>query len=57
MVMQYFASYLSDFIWGFWEATFSFTFGKIYHKNGKISAKIHEIGKIKAIFGLGMTPE
>ena len=23
---------------------------------GKISAKIHEIGKIKAIFGLGMTP-
>ena len=25
-------------------------------KIGKISAKIHEIGKIKAIFGLGMTP-
>ena len=23
---------------------------------GKISAKIHEIGKMKAIFGLGMTP-
>ena len=25
-------------------------------KIGKIRAKIHEIGKIKAIFGLGMTP-
>ena len=25
-------------------------------KSGKISAKIPEIGKIKAIFGLGMTP-
>ena len=25
-------------------------------KLGKISAKIHEIGKIKAIFELGMTP-
>ena len=25
-------------------------------KLGKIRAKIHEIGKIKAIFGLGMTP-
>ena len=25
-------------------------------KIGKISAKIHEMGKIKAIFGLGMTP-
>ena len=34
----------------------SLTFGKICHKNGKISTKIHEIGKIKAIFGLGMTP-
>ena len=25
-------------------------------KIGKISAKIHDFGKIKAIFGLGMTP-
>ena len=25
-------------------------------KIGKICAKIHKIGKIKAIFGLGMTP-
>ena len=30
--------------------------GKFFIKIGKISAKIHEIGKIKAIFGLGMTP-
>ena len=30
--------------------------GKYLNKIGKISAKIHEIGKIKAIFGLGMTP-
>ena len=41
------------FYLGFWEATFSFTFEEIYHKK---STKIHEIGKIKAIFGLGMTP-
>ena len=33
-----------------------YAFGKIFHKIGKISAKMHEIGKIKAIFGLGMTP-
>ena len=44
------------FYLGFGEATFSFTFGKIYHKNVKISTKIQEIGKIKAILGLGMTP-
>ena len=30
--------------------------GKYFIKIGKIFAKIHEIGKIKAIFGLGMTP-
>ena len=30
--------------------------GKYLIKIGKIRAKIHEIGKIKAIFGLGMTP-
>ena len=30
--------------------------GKYFIKIGKISAKIHEIGNIKAIFGLGMTP-
>ena len=30
--------------------------GKYFIKIGKISAKIHKTGKIKAIFGLGMTP-
>ena len=30
--------------------------GKYFIKSGKIIAKIHEIGKIKTIFGLGMTP-
>ena len=29
--------------------------GKYFIKIGKISAKIYEIGKIKVIFGLGMT--
>ena len=29
--------------------------GKYVIKSGAISTKIHEIGKIKAIFGLGMT--
>ena len=29
--------------------------GKYIVKIGKISTKIHEIGKLKAIFGLGMT--
>ena len=29
---------------------------KYFIKIRKISAKIHKIGKIKAIFGLGMTP-
>ena len=28
----------------------------MFYLNWEISAKIHEIGKIKAIFGLGMTP-
>ena len=30
--------------------------GKYFIKIGKISAKKHEIGKLKAIFGFGMTP-
>ena len=30
--------------------------GKYFIKIGKISAKLHKIGKIKAIFGMGMTP-
>ena len=34
---------------------FPIPFGKYLIKIWKIRAKIHEIGKIKAIFGLGMT--
>ena len=55
-VQGFYLGFAQRFYLGLWEATFFFTFGKIYHKNGKISTKIHEIGKIKAIFGLGMTP-
>ena len=47
---------LSDFIWDFGKLPFSTPLGKYFIKIGKIRAKIHEIGKIKAIFGLGMTP-
>ena len=46
----------SDFIWDFGKLPFPEHLGKYFIKIGKISAKIHEIGKIKAIFGLGMTP-
>ena len=44
------------FIWDFGELPFREHLGKCLIKIGKISAKIHEIGKIKAIFALGMTP-
>ena len=44
----------SDFIWDFGKLHFPEHLGKYFIKFGKISAKIHEIGKIKAIFGLGM---
>ena len=47
---------VSDFIWDFGKLPFPTHFGKYFIKIGKIRAKIHEIGKIKAIFGLGMTP-
>ena len=47
---------ISDFIWDFGKLPFPSHLGKYFIKSGKISAKIHEIGKIKAIFGLGMTP-
>ena len=47
---------LSDFIWDFWKLPFPSHLEKYLIKIGKISAKIHEIGKIKVIFGLGMTP-
>ena len=46
----------SDFILDFGKLPFSSHLGNYIIKNGKISTKIHEIGKIKAIFGLGMTP-
>ena len=46
----------SDFIWDFGKLPFPSHLGKYFIKSGKISAKIHEIGKIKAIFGLGITP-
>ena len=46
----------SDFIWDFGKLPFPADLGKYIIKNGKISTKIHEIVKIKTIFGLGMTP-
>ena len=46
----------SDFIWNFRKLPFPSHLGKYFIKIEKISAKIHEIGKIKANFGLGMTP-
>ena len=46
----------SDFVWDFGKLPFPTYLGKYFIKIGKIRAKIHEIGKIKAIFGLGMTP-
>ena len=47
---------VSDFISDFGKLPFPSYLGKYIRKIGKISTKIHEIGKIKAIFGLGMTP-
>ena len=47
---------LSDFILDFGKLPFPTHLGKYCINIGKIRAKIHEIGKIKAIFGLGMTP-
>ena len=46
----------SDFIWDLRKLPFLSHLGKYFIKIGKISAKIHEIGKIKAIFGLAITP-
>ena len=46
----------NDFIWDFGKLPFPSHLGKYIIKIGKISTKIHKIGKIKAIFGLGMTP-
>ena len=46
----------SDFIWDSGKLPFTAHLEKYILKNGKISTKIHEIGKTKTIFGLGMTP-
>ena len=46
----------SDFIWDFGKLSFPTHLGKYFIKIGKIRAKIQKIGKIKASFGLGMTP-
>ena len=40
----------SDFIWDFGKLPFPTHLGKYFIKIVKIRAKIHEIGKIKAIF-------
>ena len=48
---------ISDFIWDFGKLPFPSHLGKYVIKIGKISTKIHEILKIKTIFGLGMTPK
>ena len=47
---------ISDFICDFGKLPFPSHLGKYIIKIGKISTKIHEIGQIKAIFVLGMTP-
>ena len=47
---------VSDFIWDFGKLPFPEHLGIFIIQSWKISAKIYEIGKIKVIFGLGMTP-
>ena len=54
--MSIYFNIISDFIWDFGKLPFPTHLGKYFIKIGKIRAKIQEIGKIKAIFGLGMTP-
>ena len=51
-VIRAFQIYSSDFIWDLRKLLFPSHLGKYFIK----SVKIHEIGKIKAIFGLGMAP-
>ena len=46
----------SDFIWDFRKLHFPSHMGKYFIKIWKICAKIHEIEKIKASYGLGRTP-
>ena len=50
------ALHYSDFICDFRKLPFPSHLGIYIVKIGEISTKIHEIGKIKAIFRLGMTP-
>ena len=45
---------LQYFIWGFSKLHFSFTFGKNFINILKLSAKMHEIGKIKDSFGFNV---
>ena len=45
-----------DLIWDFRKLPFPSHLGKYFITTGQTSAKIHEIGKKKTIFGLGMTP-
>ena len=54
--LHFLAFVVSDFIWDFGKLPFSEHLGKYFIKNEKISDKVREFGKIKAIFGLGMTP-
>ena len=56
MLVRLYLIIISDFIWDFGKLPFPSHWGKYVIKIGKISTKIHEIGKIKTIFGLGMTP-
>ena len=53
---KYQSKNISDIIWDFGKLPFPTHLGKYLIKIEKKRAKIHEIGKIKAIFGLGMTP-
>ena len=55
-ILRYHKFASSDFIWDFGKLPFPEHLVKYFIKIGKISAKLHEIGKIKAIFGLRMTP-
>ena len=50
------SSNLSCFIWDSRKLPFPSHLGKYFITTGKISAIIHEIGKINISFGLGMTP-
>ena len=54
--MSYSLHVYSDFIWDFGKLPFPSHLGKYIIKIRKRGTKIHEIGKIKAIFGLEMTP-